>query len=366
MRPNDVGQRSPVQWKAVGSFLGSVLLLAIGVVFVLGLDPQRMRDAIAASDGRLIAAAVIVHFLGFPARGVRWTVLLRGIGVRIGWRDATTAIVASWFVNSLVPAKLGDLYRVYLVKARCAGAFAPVLATVVVERLVDLLCVAVVIVGVGLFSLHAMTDSIVLIGGVTIAIVGFAAIFLRSWRRFAILPLPRRIEGVLDRFFDGARSTIDRRSIPVVALLTGCAWASEIGRLYLVIHAVGGEAATVGIDGAAVIALVGSLLTAVPFTPAGLGLTDAGLFGLLTVGYGVSPTMAAAITIIDRAISVVLVVAVGGLLALVSPVAHRSATNESPSVDVVADVTADRHHVGVSRLDGRRRRRDGAPSSLTL
>jgi uncharacterized protein (TIRG00374 family) len=67
------------------------------------------------------------------------------------------------------------------------------------------------------------------------------------------------------------------------------------------------------------VALVASLLTAVPFTPAGLGIVEAGIVGLLTVIYQADPTEAAAIALVDRAISVLSVVILGFIAYLLSP-----------------------------------------------
>ena len=75
----------------------------------------------------------------------------------------------------------------------------------------------------------------------------------------------------------------------------------------------------IGISGAFFVALVASLLTAVPFTPAGLGIVEAGIVGLMTVVYGADPTEAAAIAVVDRAISVLSVIALGFLAYLLSP-----------------------------------------------
>ena len=66
-----------------------------------------------------------IFYAGFPLRGLRWAILLRGAGFPLGTRDATEIIFISWLVNCLVPAKLGDIYRAYLLRStprsRCAG-----------------------------------------------------------------------------------------------------------------------------------------------------------------------------------------------------------------------------------------------------
>ena len=60
-------------------------------------------------------------------------------------------------------------------------------------------------------------------------------------------------------------------------------------------------------------ALAASLLTAVPLTPAGIGFVEGGVVGLLTIVYGGARTDALAITLVDRAISVLSIIVLGSI-----------------------------------------------------
>ena len=95
-------------------------------------------------------------------------------------------------------------------------------------------------------------------------------------------------------------------------------WTTEALRLLFVVDALGFDI-SLGISGAFFVALVASLLTAVPFTPAGLGIVEVGIVGLLTVVYEADPTEAAAIALVDRAISVLTVIILGFFAYLLSP-----------------------------------------------
>ena len=75
-------------------------------------------------------------------------------------------------------------------------------------------------------------------------------------------------------------------------------------RLFLVVQALGFEDVSLGLSGAVFVALIGSLLTAVPLSPAGLGIVEAGVVGVLHVAYGVPLPEATAIALLDRVISV--------------------------------------------------------------
>ena len=68
-------------------------------------------------------------------------------------------------------------------------------------------------------------------------------------------------------------------------------------RLFFVVQALGFPDVELGLSGAFFVALIGSLLTAVPLSPAGLGIVEAGVVGVLTVAYGVPLPEATAITL---------------------------------------------------------------------
>jgi hypothetical protein len=96
-------------------------------------------------------------------------------------------------------------------------------------------------------------------------------------------------------------------------------WASEALRLYFVVRALGFADVDLGLSGAMFVALIGSLLTAVPLTPGGLGLVDAGMLGVLTTFFTKNSVHATAIVVVDRAISVFSIVLLGAIAYVVSP-----------------------------------------------
>ena len=89
-------------------------------------------------------------------------------------------------------------------------------------------------------------------------------------------------------------------------------------RLFFVVKALGFPDVELGISGAVFVALIGSLLTAVPLSPAGLGIVEGGIVGILTLVYGVPLPEATAIVLVDRVISVFSVIVFGSILYAVS------------------------------------------------
>ena len=87
-------------------------------------------------------------------------------------------------------------------------------------------------------------------------------------------------------------------------------WFTEIGRLYLVSEALH---LGIGFPLAMFLALANSLLSLTP-TPGGLGAVEAGVAGLLVRLSSVSASSAAALVVLDRLITYVLVIAIGVML----------------------------------------------------
>jgi uncharacterized protein (TIRG00374 family) len=94
-----------------------------------------MVSYITNADPWWLLAAFIVYYVGFPLRGYRWSILLRGIGAQVRVRDSTEIIFVSWLVNSVVPAKLGDVYRAWLLKVNFPVSLSATFGTIFIERL---------------------------------------------------------------------------------------------------------------------------------------------------------------------------------------------------------------------------------------
>jgi glycosyltransferase 2 family protein len=127
------------------------------------------------------------------------------------------------------------------------------------------------------------------------------------------LPLPHQLRELYDRFEEGVFGALVPRQLPILALLTGLIWLTEGLRLYLVVQALGFPDVYLGLSGAIFVALIGSLLTAVPLSPAGLGIVEAGVVGVLTIAYGVPLPEATAIALLDRVISVFSIIVFGSI-----------------------------------------------------
>ena len=310
--------------RTIISIVLPILLLVLIGLTVGNFDFHTFFQYIFSANPWLLLAAVGIYYLGFPLRGYRWSLLLRGAGYDIPVRDSTEIIFISWLVNCLVPAKLGDVYRAYLLRLNFAVSLSKTFGTIFIERIFDLFAIVLLGLAAGFWSFReGMSPEIRVIFGIGLGVIAALAIGLFLVRNFGRriltrLPLPARITEFYDRFEEGVFS-ISPRQLPRLAIVTGLIWATEAMRLYLVVLALGFDDVNLGISGAFFVALIASLLTAIPFTPAGLGLVELGIIGVLRTVYHVPPTEAAAIALLDRAISVLSIIILGGVAYVLSP-----------------------------------------------
>ncbi len=308
--------------RTIISIVLPIVLVVLIALTVGNIDIRQLVDSVANANPALLLLALVIYYVGFPLRGYRWLLLLRGAGTKVSLRDSTEIIFISWLVNCLVPAKLGDVYRAYLLRLNLDVSLSRTFGTVFIERVLDLFAIVLLGLAAGFWSFrNGMSSEVQIVFGIGLVFVATLAIGLYTVRNFGSriirrLPLPHRVVEFYDRFEEGLFS-IDARRLPALIIVTGLIWATEAMRLYLVILALGPDI-NLGISGAFFVALIASLLTAVPFTPAGLGLVELGVVGILITLYNATSHDAAAIVLVDRAISVLSIIVLGSIAYVLS------------------------------------------------
>ena len=313
------------QPRTIVSLVLPIILLIFVFRIVLNINLGELVDGVRQANPLLLLAAFVVFYAGFPLRGLRWALLLRGTGFRIGLKDATEILFLSWLVNCLVPAKLGDVYRAWLLKVNSTVSLSRTFGTVFIERILDLFAISILGLAAGYWSFrNGLPTEIQVVFGIAVGVVVVLAALLLTLRNFGRqilvrLPVPHRVVELYDRFEEGVFGAVRIRQLPALVVLTGLIWTTEAMRLYLVVQALGFPDVELGISGAFFVALIGSLLTAVPLSPAGLGIVELGVVGVLTAAYGVSGGEATTIALVDRTISVLSIIALGSIAYWLSP-----------------------------------------------
>jgi uncharacterized protein (TIRG00374 family) len=310
--------RSPRTLISFGLALAIVIFALRGLNIDLATTWAYMRQA----NPWLMLLGLGVFYLTFPLRALRWRMLLRNAGVpveegRRSWASFPALIeylYLSWFANCIVPAKLGDAYRGYLIKRNGQVSFSTAFGTIFAERLLDMIGLFGLLVLSAWFTFGAhMPDGtqIVFVFGALLVVAILTGLACMRWlspviRRF----LPRRLHDFYGRFESAALRSFSPAILPRLFLLTSGVWLLEGFRLFFVIEALGPEVAQLVIPAIVFVALASSLLTALPITPAGLGVVEGTITVVLTL-FGIDKNLGIAVTFLDRLINFWSIVVIG-------------------------------------------------------
>jgi uncharacterized protein (TIRG00374 family) len=333
------------QPRTILSIVVPIVLVVLVFRLAFNVDVQELVQGVQQSDKLWLLVAFVVFYLGFPLRGYRWSRILAATRFRIATADSTEILFLSWLVNCLVPAKLGDVYRAYLLKLNAPRAsLSRTFGTVFIERLLDIFAIAVLGLAAGFWSFRngfpTAIQFVVALGiGVVIALV-VLLLSLRNFGRGILVRfhVPHRFIELYDKFEEGVFGAIGPRQLPPLLVLTALIWSTEGLRLFFVVRALGFPDVELGLSGAFFVALIGSLLTAVPLSPAGLGAVELGVSAVLVYAYNIPQTEAATIVVVDRLISVFSIIVIGGILYVVS--GKRSGVGLAPGSGPVDEAPA--------------------------
>ncbi|MEE9594020.1 MAG: lysylphosphatidylglycerol synthase transmembrane domain-containing protein [Candidatus Hydrothermarchaeales archaeon] len=262
--------------------------------------------------------AVVVFYTAFLIRGLRWGVLLRNAGLETPKKETSEIYFLSWFVNCIVPAKLGDVYRAYLLKKNYGRSISKAMGTVFVERAFDVVTIVglLAVAGSLVFKGKLPTDIqlSLRIGALVSILLIIAIAVIGRWQGSISRFAPALFKDIIVRFEEGVSKSLMKHSLPTLTGYTLMIWFSEAGRLYFVARSID---IVISLQLLFFVTLAAALLTAFPATPAGLGAVELVMVGSLVLA-GMVKEVAVSITILDRIITYWSLLVLGGIVYAVS------------------------------------------------
>lgn len=136
----ELNANAVVTAKPASPWLKQTLGYSIAVVCLVwvfhDIQVGRLWHSFTHINWWLIGVAGFFDILSYYCQGVRWELLLRPLG-KISSVRTTQAIYAGLFTNEIVPLRVGELVRAYLVSRWLPAAFVSVIPSMAVERLFD-------------------------------------------------------------------------------------------------------------------------------------------------------------------------------------------------------------------------------------
>ena len=321
-----IGKRL-LNWRTIVPLVIAIIAL---VIFAqkININPKLTLVAMRNANVYFVLAAFLIYYLSFPIRTFRWRMLLENIGytkengIQLPkfWK-LLEIIYVSWFANVIVPAKLGDLYRPYLLRREAGLPASRTFGTVLAERLLDLIVLLLLFIPSVIISLHENLPPQLVLGlkiSMVLVVVGIIGLFmLRMFPTQIGMVVPKRFRGYYNQFQEGTIGSF--RRIPTLTGLTVGVWACEALRFFfiaLALNLISGSLIHV-ISASLFIALGEALLTAIPFTGGGIGLVEGGMLAMIAL-FTPNTSLALAAIVIDRAISLFSILVIGFFIFMIT------------------------------------------------
>jgi glycosyltransferase 2 family protein len=271
---------------AISFGISAVLLVAV----LRAIDPGRIGAALSTVDWRLLPIGIGLYFAAVWIRSVRWGLLLPQQAVRTS--TLFRALVVGFTVNNVLPMRMGEVARVYLLGRWADVPYGSTLASLVAERILDGLSLALLL----LVALRLLPDPPgYLVGIGVLAAAGFCVgallVGLAAWRSSAILsvtrwlvrPLPKRLAELAERLatsFVGELTLLrGAHRLGRILGLSIVAWCFELGLFYVLML---GFPLPASLPLAFLVGSAANFATLVPSSPGYVGTFDGALIKVLT------------------------------------------------------------------------------------
>lgn len=290
-------------------------LLLAGVFSFAGFS--QVFGVVSNVSFKYVAIACIMILMTFILRTWRWNVLLRTSGYRAHRDTAFKCIMFGFLLNYLLPARIGDVARGLALKTTNDTPLGISLSTIVIERAMDMLTLSFIL----------LTAIFIVAGDAPLAWIAVGALVVAVGLVLGLFSVYKYDHVILEHL--GGRFGMLRKSIPVLKtglrniyenpqaiilclVLSMPVWFFEISGLYFSAKALNFELMP---SMAVISGIVAFIAQAIPTTPAGIGVHEGSIAGVLML-FDVDVSTGTAIALVDHFVRVLVIFVVGMISAV--------------------------------------------------
>jgi uncharacterized protein (TIRG00374 family) len=259
-----------------------LLVSGICIIYLVNsVEKDKVLDAFMDADPFFIGFAFIITLGSYFLRAYRWEFLFSDIP--IGFMTAYRALIVGFFMNNILPARIGEIVRAHTLGRQIEKSRAFVLATIAAERLADGVTISMIFGILYYFSGHTLDGAR--------AISYAAALFmLASLMTISLLLVRKRIFSLLnlferkintsassyvltriEKFIIGLEPLFQPALLRKVVLLSIAVWSIELFAYGLITHAFGYE---LSLPMLALFLAAVNFSSLIPAAPGGIGVIE--------------------------------------------------------------------------------------------
>ncbi len=286
---------------------GILISAASLVIIFLFVDLNRFLQAVQLADFRFIGLLFVVTLMWLLVRSAVWQTLLvdKKSGKQPPFGKVFLTLNEGYVLNNLLPFRLGEVGRAFLLSKKTDLGFLQVLSTILIERALDvamaaglLLVTLPFVVQTGFAAQAALAT-----GGAVVAVLGLLYLLARNqiWALRQYDNLAKRItilqklfnQQQLTAFFSGLDAlTNPRRFLKVISLMT-LNWGVALLQFYILLKAYFPQAEILW---AAFTLSVMAMGIAAPSSPGAIGVLEISIMGALSA-FNLDPSASLAVAL---------------------------------------------------------------------
>lgn len=295
----------------------------IVMLWFIGID--EVINALKLANLWLILIAILLQIFNYFLYTVRWEIINRVADINFNFKKLFLIVMVGLGINNITPSGRGggEPVRAYILSKESNTPFEETFATVIADRALDTLpfIVLAILTLVGVIFYYPLSTWIVLaliIMVFLVVFVVFLVIYMSVNESFGEKVInggvwlvhkfsknnPKKWEEKVIKGILGFQETMrvmisDKRILYYAMPVSVLIWVMEIFRVYLIFLAFGANVSPIVIGQ---VFILSCLIGFIPALPGGLGIID-GTMILFFSAAGISSSISAATTVIERLIS---------------------------------------------------------------
>ena len=300
-------------------FILGVLISVIGLYYAFRqINFWELWISIKNVNFILVILAIVILLLSNVIRAWRWQILVKPIK-DVSFEPAFSSIMIGYFGNSVLPFRMGEFLRAFVVADKTSLTASTAFGTIVIERILDFIGLSIVILLImTVYPLTSVGGSII-IGVIVLSLTAFIFFFLFGGFKSSLLVkiekssllrigLLHKILLFIKNFLDGATTIRATNKLGIILLYTLIIWIMYYCSTCLATIATGIELEWFEFG---VLLISTTLAISVPAAPGYVGTYHAAAVYILTNLFDVGRINAQSAAIILHAVGTIPIVIIG-------------------------------------------------------
>jgi len=296
------------KYQKIFAFLISIVFAAI----LLGVMLARVWDdlliAVAHMQYLYVIPAIVFCLCSWLVGGYRYQKILHNMTIPAGLLFSIACIFLSQIINLIVPARLGDLVRFIPLHHEYKATVSQGLSSVVIERLFDIIAIALL----GLIAVAFMIDVpdwFVFLISIALVLVGIGLLFILVSKEWTTNN--QYLGFVLNMLDEIREASLNRTAIMMLLVTSIIIWILDALVCYSVTLMFN---AAISFHLVLLAIVIGNLVKAIPITPGGIGTYELALTATFELGK-IPAATATIVSVIDHLIKI-LIALIGGVASI--------------------------------------------------